>query len=106
MMPNEIEQQRYMTRNIADKVDLLIQIYLWELIDERKRKGEEVDYFQIFELSVEEQDGKATQKIVHRQEEPEYSCEHYLHCISEPITCKIWVIDSGEYWTMLFPEEY
>ena len=105
-MSKGIKSQRYLTRNIANKIEPLIQMYLWELINERKHKGEEVDYFQIFELSVEEQDGKATQKIVHRQEEPEYLGVHYLHSIRETITCKIWVIDSGEYWTMLFPEEY
>lgn len=105
-MPKAMESERYLTRNIANEIEPLIQMYLWELIDERKHKGEEVDYFQIFDLSVENQDGKAMQKIVHRQEEPEYSCVHYLNYISEPITCKIWVIDSGEYWTMLFPEEY
>ena len=105
-MSKGIESQRYLTRNIADKIEPLIQMYLWELINERKYKGEEVDYFQIFELSVEEQEGKVTQKIVHRQEEPEYLGVHYLNSIREPITCKIWAIDSGEYWTMLFPEEY
>ena len=56
-MPKVIEQQRYLTRGIANKIEPLIQLYLWELIDERKHKGKEVDYFQIFELSVESQDG-------------------------------------------------
>ena len=105
-MEQELVSQRYATRGIVNKIDILLQMYLWQLIEKRKQENEEIDYLQIFELSVEKEAGKSVQKILHRQEEPEYKCEHYLNSISEPITCKIWVIDSGEYWTMLFPEEY
>jgi len=43
-------------------------LLLWSLIDKRKGKGIDVDYLQVFELSIGSNDGVAIQEVVHRQE--------------------------------------
>ena len=93
------KNQRYVTSGISSGVPLLMQIILWGLID--AMEVAEKDYLQIFRLSAE--NGK--QKIIHRQEQPEYSKE-YLFPSEEPITAKIFVIDDETHTTMLLAEEY
>lgn len=44
---------RYTTRNVAEKVGLELQLALWAAIDLRVQQGQELDYLQVFELSVE-----------------------------------------------------
>ena len=90
---------RYCTRGISSEVPLLMQIILWGLID--SMEVAEKDYLQIFRLSAE--NGK--QKIIHTQEQPEYSKE-YLFPSEAPITAKIFVIDDETHTTMLLAEEY
>ena len=90
---------RYCTRGISSEVPLLMQIILWGLID--SMEVAEKDYLQIFRLSAE--NGK--QKIIHTQEQPEYSKE-YLFPSEDPITAKIFVIDDETHTTMLLAEEY
>ena len=47
------------------------------------------------------------QKILHSQEVPQWSQATVMAVPSECyITETIWVIDSGDYQTMLFPEDY
>jgi hypothetical protein len=55
----------------------------------------------VFDLEVTP-DG---QKVVHLQEEPPY-CKEYLIPCRNPITAKLFVIDDGEYATMMFADEY
>ena len=45
------------------------------------------------------------QKIMHFSEQPEY-CMEYLIPSDNPITAKVYAIDSEEYSTMLLAEEY
>ena len=90
---------RYATRCITATVPLVLQIILWNLLD--SMEVAEKDYLQVFRLSAES--GK--QKIIHSQEQPEYSKE-YLFPSEEPITAKIFVIDDETHTTMLLAEEY
>ena len=48
---------------------------------------------------------KQTQQIKHRQEVPKYKKVYQLRSIN-PIEQKIFIIDEGEYATMLLAEEY
>ena len=93
------KNQRYVTRGISNELPLMLQIILWGLID--SMEVVEKDYLQVFCLSAES--GK--QKIIHRQELPEYSKE-YLFPSENPITAKIFVIDDETHTTMLLAEEY
>ena len=91
--------QRYVTRGISNKLPLMLQIILWGLID--TMEVAEKDYLQVFCLSAE----SGMQKIIHKQEQPEYSKE-YLFPSEAPITAKIFVIDDETHSTMLLAEEY
>ena len=96
---------KYATRGIANEINIFLQIILWDLIEQKKQRHEPLDYLQIFELSTTAIRGYDRQKIIHRQEQPPFSRTHYYD-IPETYQGKIWVIDSGEYVTMLFPHEY
>ena len=93
------KNQRYITRGVSQKVDLLLQLFMWQCIDELDVPK---DYLQVFNLS--EHRGK--QKIEHIQEEPEYSKEYLLKTDTPIFIGKIFVIDDGEHSTMLLAEEY
>lgn len=97
------KNNRYVTRGVDDAVPVEIQFFLWSLIDEQVQKGNEVDYFQKFELKITEKG----QEILHSQEEPSRSRKTLLKIPNECcVNRTIWVIDSEAYQTMLFPEEY
>ena len=87
-------------------VGLDMQLMLWSMIDKRKETGIEVDYLQVFELSIEPKDDIVVQKVIHRQESPQIIDIFYLPMIERPIAMKIWAMDNDEYCMMLLPEEY
>ena len=99
--------ERYATRGINNKLGLDLQLLLWMLIDKRKETGIEVDYLQVFELSVIQKNGVAVQSVIYRQECPPASDTYYFPLLAEePIKGAVWAIDSNEYCMMLLPEEY
>lgn len=89
---------RYLTRGVSDTIPPPLQSFLWNCID---LLPEERDYLQIFELAP----FGRLQQITHTSEEPEYK-KVYLFPTDEPITAKLYVIDSDTYSTMLLAEEY
>ena len=93
------ENKRYITRGVSQKVDLPLQLFMWQCIDELDVPK---DYLQVFKLSVA--DGK--QKIKHIQEESEFKREYLLNADTPVLVCKIFVIDDGSHSTMLLAEEY
>ena len=99
------KDNRYVTREVNEEVDIRLQLIMWSMIDKLKDEGNvELDYLQVFKLRRE------GNKIVinQSQEVPEYSCtyERELEDIQIYDEIKVYVIDSGEYSTMLFPSEY
>jgi len=99
------KNNRYVTRGVNEEVDIRLQLIMWSMIDKLKDEGNvELDYLQIFRIK------KEGNKIVisQSQEVPEYSCtyEIELEDIQIEDEIKVYVIDSGEYSTMLFPSEY
>lgn len=76
------------------------------MIDKRKKKGNKIDYIQVFELSIARKDGLLVQKVTHKQECPPASDIYYLPLIETPINITIWAMDSEEYCMMLLPDEY
>ncbi len=63
-------QNRYMTKGISSEIPFYLQNMMWIMIE--SMEIEKKDYLQIFELSKTVADGKVFQKIIHRQEQPEY----------------------------------
>ena len=89
---------RYLTRGVNDTIPPPLQFFLWNCID---LLPEERDYLQIFELAPFGE----FQQIKHKSEQPEYK-KVYLIPSDNPITAKLYVIDSETYSTMLLAEEY
>ncbi|WP_133015180.1 DUF960 family protein [Clostridium cuniculi] len=99
------KNNRYVTRGVNEEVDIRLQLIMWSMIDNLKNKGNfEVDYLQVFKIR------KEGNKIVinQSQEVPQYSCKYEIELedIQMDNEIKVYVIDSGEYSTMLFPDEY
>lgn len=90
--------QRYLTRGIDAEIPFELQIFMWKCID---RLPEKRDYFQVFRL----ENLNGIQRITHFSEQPEYHME-YLIPTDNPITAKVYVIDSNDYSTMLLASEY
>ena len=93
--------QRYLTNGVNEQISIDIQLFCWQCYDAAKATGQ-YDYLQVFELK---QVGEYTQQIEHRQEVPEYKQVYHLKSM-DPIDQKIFIIDEGEYATMLLAEEY
>lgn len=97
--------ERYMTRGIQADVPMEIQLFLWGLQTEIRKKSKEIDYLQVYDMEVE----NGNQKITHTSEEPEYKKEYVIQ-VEELITAKIFIIedDYGDKLveTMLLAEEY
>ena len=92
-------QPRYLTRGVDAEIPLDIQAFLWNAID---NMPENRDYLQVFKLSVV----NGLQVIHHTSEQPEFDMTYILTETDNPVTAKIYVIDSVEYATMLLAEEY
>ena len=99
------EDSRYVTRGINLEVEIRLQLAIWSLIDRLKmQKDIEVDYLQVFKLEKEDN----FIKIEHSQEIPEYKNINMIEMedIELDKSSKIFVIDNGDYSTMLLAEEY
>ncbi|MBC5625174.1 hypothetical protein H8S10_06840 [Clostridium sp. NSJ-49] len=99
------KDNRYVTRGVNEEVDIRLQLIMWSMIDKLKdEESVELDYLQVFKLR------KQGNKIIinQSQEVPEYSCTYEIEIEDIQIEdeIKVYVIDSGEYSTMLFPSEY
>ena len=90
--------QRYITRGVQSEIPIELQLFMWSCID---KLPEERDYFQVFRL----ENFNGIQKITHFSEQPVYHME-YLIPTENPITSKVYIIDSDEYSTMLLTSEY
>lgn len=95
------KENRYVTRRVNEKVDLLLQLLLWNLID---KLNIEKDYLQVFKLNKV---GDII-NIEHSQEIPEY--KSYIKVSSKELCfegeAKLYAIDCIEYSTLLLAEEY
>ncbi len=90
---------RYATRGINAEIPHALQLILWKMVDEMEVAQK--DYLQVFTLSSE----NGEQKIIHEQEQPDYSKE-YVFSGDCQIDAKIFVIDDGDHSTMLLADEY
>jgi len=94
------EGKNHITNRVDVKIPVKQQKRMWDMI-ELARQETELDYLQIFNLSRYEK----LQKIVHCQEKPEFE-KQYLMAVEEIVREKVYVIDSGDYFTMLLAREY
>lgn len=92
-------KERYLTREVADRVPIGIQLLMWDLVE----KLEERDYLQIFELIPKYSE---IVEIVHKQEIPEVTSIYKIKNNEVKNKMKLYIIDNGEYSTMMFSHEY
>lgn len=105
----DLSKKRYETEGINTRLNILYRFLIWQLIDELG-ENMDLDYLQVFELKSKElvdEKGKVIYEmtLTHSQEIPEYS-NSYIFRVEEPVNEKIYVIDDGDYATMLFAHEY
>jgi len=98
--------KRFMTDRIYGEVSLEITEHLFWMIDELRKTSDELSHIQIFKLKAGKE-RKDQQDIVHQQLNLEYYEESTVYMIDdEPVKNSIiWAVDTGEYQTLLFPEE-
>jgi hypothetical protein len=98
---------RYITRGINQELPMDLTIFLWSRVDALKLESDgDMDYLQVFELKkLDNPDIQENQLIIHRTEEPLY-VRTYALSVEEPISDKVYVIDSGDYCTMILAREY
>lgn len=98
------KENRYVTRGANEKLDLRLQLILWNMIDKLNEEGKELDYLQVFRIR------KCEEGVVieHSQEVPEYKEKYVLTLgdIEIEETIKVFVIDDYVYSTMMLAEEY
>ena len=95
-----------MTRGIQTELPLELQLILWGMIDKDISDDLPMDYLQIFKLKFVMRNGEECQEITHLQEEPKRDKKTIVDFGITPISAKIFVIDSGEYVTMMLSSEY
>jgi len=71
------KNKRFITKGVESNVALLLQLFMWQLIDELPI---EKDYLQVFEFTLEDR----KQKIIHSQEQPEFKKEYLLTIADTP----------------------
>ncbi|MBI5989487.1 DUF960 family protein [Clostridium perfringens] len=98
------KESRYITRGANEKLDLRLQLILWNMIDKLNEEGKELDYLQVFKVR------KCKEGIVieHSQEVPEYKEKYVIDLENIEVNgnIKVFVIDDNEYSTMMLAEEY
>ncbi len=103
-------EQRYLTRGIHDRLPVLLQILLWDTIDNLRDSGQELNCLQVFKIATKEnpdRNGKLL-VIIHSQEKPGYRREYVMPVGRdvEEINGNIFVIDDTDHATMMWAEEY
>jgi len=100
------KSNRYITKGIEEKLPKELQLLLWKCIDALKEQEMELDYLQVFELTMERVGDIFFQMIIHTQESPKYS-KTYKILAKEMVDKLIFVIDDeNKHSTMMFSEEY
>ena len=94
------DSNRYLTRGVEERIPLLVQLKLWELVE--VIPNEKRDYLQVFELTWH----NGTLTVKHSQQVPHYSKTHTYTSERAEKTERVYIIDSVEYATMLLAEEY
>ncbi|MCK8058904.1 MULTISPECIES: DUF960 family protein [unclassified Fusibacter] len=103
-----------MTRGFADRIPVHIQQVVEAMVEvfvnQSENIGNEVDYLQVFELSVDTADFFSMQAIAHSREEPPYSTTTEF-VTDTAITEKVYIISDdygleGEVITYLLASEY
>jgi len=96
---------RYISKGIQQTTPLELQLFMWSCIHKLKSQNYKLDYLQIFVLTKMKIDNIFLQEITHSQEMPVFK-KAYRLLTNQTVYSKVFVIDNGEFSTMLLSEEY
>lgn len=97
--------KKYITIGIKEQIGIDIQLFMWNEIEKRINLKKELDYLQVFNISIIDKD-KGIVKIEHTQEIPEYKKTSIIKSKEVRNNLKVFVILEAEYATMLLTTEY
>ena len=97
--------KKYITIGIKEQIGIDIQLFMWNEIEKRINLKKELDYLQVFNISIIDKD-KGIVKIEHSQEIPEYKKTSIIKSKEVRNNLKVFVILEAEYATMLLASEY
>ena len=95
---------RFITKGFQTTIPIETQLILFNLLDSAKH-ARELDYLQVFDLSIEAHNHLNLQKIVQSQEQPVWDRTVY-YPLKNLVSTKIFVIDDGDHHTFLLADEY
>ena len=97
--------KKYITIGIKEQIGIDIQLFMWNEIGKRINLKKELDYLQVFNISIIDKD-KGIVKIEHTQEIPEYKKTSIIKSKEIRNNLKVFVILESEFSTMLLASEY
>ena len=97
--------KKYITIGIKEQIGIDIQLFMWNEIEKRINLKKELDYLQVFNISIIDKD-KGIVKIEHTQEIPEYKKTSIIKSKEIRNNLKVFVILESEFSTMLLASEY
>ncbi|HBG0818214.1 DUF960 domain-containing protein [Clostridioides difficile] len=97
--------KKYITIGIKEEIGIDIQLFMWNEIEKRINLKKELDYLQVFNISIIDKD-KGIVKIEHTQEVPEYKKTSIIKSREIRNNLKVFVILESEFSTMLLASEY
>ena len=98
-------ENKFMTIGVKENISLDIQLFMWNEIEERINAGNQVDYIQVFNISVIDE-VRGIVKIEHIQEVPEYKKTIIIKSKGVKSNLKVFVTFESEYATMMLASEY
>ena len=96
-------ENKFMTIGVKENISLDIQLFMWNEIEERINAGNQVDYLQVFNISVIDE-VRGIVKIEHTQEE--YKKTLIIKSKGVKSNLKVFVTFESEYATMMLASEY
>ena len=98
-------ENKFITIWVKENISLDIQLFMWNEIEKRINSKEQVDYLQIFNLTIIDE-VLGIVEIEHTQEIPEYRNISIIKSKGVRINLKVYVIIESEYATMMLASEY
>ncbi|WP_088186821.1 DUF960 family protein [Desulfosporosinus sp. FKA] len=101
------KDHRYMTRKVIEKVPEEVQKLVWDILDLfiNRREPAEIDYLQVFSLSITIANGKEMQQVTHQQEQPQF-LQTMIFEVNQPIEATLYAYGEKELTTLMFSEDY
>lgn len=98
-------ENKFITIGVKENISIDIQLFMWNEIEKRINSKEQVDYLQIFNLTIIDE-VLGIVEIEHTQEIPEYRNISIIKSKGVRINLKVYVIIESEYATMMLASEY